>query len=1482
VPTTHTKPIAGLCWSLFAGVLLAAALPGDALAQVSNTAYIATPPGVTDTDPDNNTSTVVTPLAGAVATTKSASPATGTTVAVGQTITYTLTTVVSDGPLTTALQLSDTLGAGLAFGAVTSAGSFSCGTGNPVICTLPAGTVPGSYSVSYTATVTSAATTSVGNTVAADQGTCTDCSTSHPLLAISTTKSVDVGDGTPVQRGQTLVYTVTTQISGAGTTGSPLVLVDTLGAGLTFAAITSPGAFTCVGGNPVRCTLPSGTAPGSYPVSYSATVDDTATTSVGNSVVPDHGTCTDCTTTNPLVGIVTGKSASPATGTQVAAGDTITYSLTTTITGGDLTQPLTLTDTLGSGLVFGAVTSAGSFSCNATNPVTCTLPAGTAAGTYTVQYTATVDAAATIAVRNSVVPSDGECDDCETLHPLVAVLTRKSSDVGNGSGVQAGQTLNYTLTTVINGGPLATALVLTDTLGPGLAFGAVTSAGSFSCNAANPVVCTLPAGTAAGTYAVTYSAVVQAAATVQVNNTVVPNQGGCVDCSTTNPLISITTTKTSDVGDGTAVERDQLIAYTVTVSISGGGALGSAFTITDTLGAGLSLHTITNAGAYHCSAANPIVCTLPSGTPAGTYAVTYTALVEADAVTSVSNSVVPSDGECSTCRTENPLNDPALTYEKSVQLPAGRDAAMVGDTLVYTLTVTVATASTTTATILTDTAGTGLLLVEVTSPGPFACSSNAPLVCTLPAGTAPGTYALSYTATVTASARGSVSNTVVGTGDDGPSCGGTCTTDTPVLTPAVDVSKSADPSSGSRLQRGQTVTYTLTAVIANAPLTAPLVLTDTPDPGLTIGALPRECAIAGPTVVCTLPTGTAVGTHTIRYPATVNPQAASVVNNAVSATGGGPQVPGCDNCTTQHQIDEPLLRIVKTAGAREVKVGDLVLYTLRIENVGGVDLVGGSIVDTTPAGFSFVAGSLQQDGASPLTVSGAGPIRLGSLDLAVGGKITVSYLMRVGAGVRQGTHINQAQVQSSYGDPISNVATAQVVLTSDPLTDESLIHGTVFDDRDGDGWQDRADLGDVRVRGGFAEDDYVPGSTTVDRGNGQQPLSDASAPMLHGIALGALSARQSDADPAERHRIVVRQRLRQARFNDDFVLTSREGYTLRMDADGNTTIERSGDAAKGLNAAVPSVRRVVSEGADGTVVEYDIRNAGVDERGIPGVRVASVEGLLMETDQFGRYHLVGIDGGGWEHGRNFVLKVDPATLPPGARFTTDNPLLRRITPGVPVRFDWGVQLPPGTIPGGTEHVEVVLGKVLFAPGSASIADRHLPAIDRMAEQMRGRRGEVVVSATGEPPALAFARAGALKQALEQRLTPQDRAGLEISVRDGDDGQAPLIAGWSDGGNVLGTLLFDSGRATIRPEYGELLDRMAEALERGGGGRVAIVGHTDVHGSHTYNTQLGLRRAKAVFDALVQRLSPPVRAKVQVEASADPRKPVGTPPAEAGQ
>jgi hypothetical protein len=80
-----------------------------------------------------------------------------------------------------------------------------------------------------------------------------------------------------------------------------------------------------------------------------------------------------------------------------------------------------------------------------------------------------------------------------------------------------------------------------------------------------------------------------------------------------------------------------------------------------------------------------------------------------------------------------------------------------------------------------------------------------------------------------------------------------------------------------------------------------------------------------------------------------------------------------------------------------------------------------------------------------------------------------------------------------------------------------------------------------------------------------------------------------------------------------------------------------------------------------------------DEEGLPGVRIFTVEGYIITTDKYGRFHLLNIKGGEWSRGRNFMMKIDPLSLPKGSEFTTANPLVRRITPGIPARFDFGIK-----------------------------------------------------------------------------------------------------------------------------------------------------------------------------------------------------------------
>ena len=82
---------------------------------------------------------------------------------------------------------------------------------------------------------------------------------------------------------------------------------------------------------------------------------------------------------------------------------------------------------------------------------------------------------------------------------------------------------------------------------------------------------------------------------------------------------------------------------------------------------------------------------------------------------------------------------------------------------------------------------------------------------------------------------------------------------------------------------------------------------------------------------------------------------------------------------------------------------------------------------------------------------------------------------------------------------------------------------------------------------------------------------------------------------------------------------------------------------------------------------------GEDEPGIPGVRLATVEGLLIETDANGRYHVAAVEVANASRGANFILKLDPATLPDGARVVSQNPRVLRITQSLMSRIDFAVQ-----------------------------------------------------------------------------------------------------------------------------------------------------------------------------------------------------------------
>ncbi|NNE58302.1 MAG: DUF11 domain-containing protein [Hellea sp.] len=82
------------------------------------------------------------------------------------------------------------------------------------------------------------------------------------------------------------------------------------------------------------------------------------------------------------------------------------------------------------------------------------------------------------------------------------------------------------------------------------------------------------------------------------------------------------------------------------------------------------------------------------------------------------------------------------------------------------------------------------------------------------------------------------------------------------------------------------------------------------------------------------------------------------------------------------------------------------------------------------------------------------------------------------------------------------------------------------------------------------------------------------------------------------------------------------------------------------------------------------------EPGLPGVRLVTVNGDIITTDQFGRYHIPCAAIADSEHGTNFLLKADVRTLPLGFTPTTENPRVVRATRGKFVKMNFGAAFRP--------------------------------------------------------------------------------------------------------------------------------------------------------------------------------------------------------------
>ncbi|UXF67394.1 DUF7927 domain-containing protein [Rhodococcus qingshengii] len=1051
---------------------------------------------------------------------KSSSPPTGETVNIGQSITYTLN-FENPGTAPATIDYTDyladviddgTVAVGAATGGLTAAlnGADKIKVGG----TLPAG---GKGTVTYTVTVKDGGNKVLNNYLVPGTTTppttcdpATNLCTTHPMPGFTLTKTADPVSGSTVQAGDTITYTVTGANTGR-TALTPATITDDLSAVLNNAAVIPGSLKATIDGAPVAAPTLSGStlswsanlpAGKSVVLTYQVKVNAgvAAGTVLNNKVTgtakPPTGpdiTPPPVETNHSVPGFTLAKTADPISGSTVQAGESIKYTVTGTNTGKTKLDPVQINDDLGAVLNNAAVVPG---SLKATiDGASVAVP--TLSGT-TLSWTGVLEAGKSVVLTYEVKVNDGVAagtvlnnkvtgtakpptgpditpPPVETNHSVPGFTVAKTADPASGTGVNAGQTITYTVTGTNTGKTTLNPVVLTDDLSKVLdnatlvdgslkatVDGAAAAAPTLSGTALSWTGVLEPGKSVVLTYQVKINDGVAGGVLInnKVTGTAKPPTGPEITpppVTTEHPVLSpkIAVVKSSDPVSGSNVVAGQDIKYTLSFSNTGNGA-GEVAYFDD-------LRQVVDKGALSGLTADaPLVATMVGGdgfSVTGTLAagetktVTYSVKVNADVVGGVfvNNFVVPGttppvdppevcDPATQLCTT-HPVVSPKIAVVKSSD-PVSGSNVVAGQDIKYTLSFSNTGNGAGEVAYFDDLRG----LLDDADLVAGGLSADAPLTAAM-VGTdgfsVTGTLAagesktVTYTVTVKADAdrvAANADNTVLnfvvpGTTppvDPPEVCDPAtqlCTTH-PVQVPGFTVAKAADPASGTNVAAGQTITYTVTGSNTGNTTLDPVVLTDDlskvlDNATLVDGSLKATvdgAAAAAPTLSGTTLTWTgaleAGKSVVLTYQVKINDGVAggTLINNKVTGTAKPPTGPEITPppVTTEHPVVSPKIAVVKSSdpvSGSNVVAGQDIKYTLTFSNTGNGagevayfddlrQVVDKGALSGLAADAPLVATMVGTDGFS---VTGT---------LAAGETKTVTYSVKVNADVVGGVFVN--------------------------------------------------------------------------------------------------------------------------------------------------------------------------------------------------------------------------------------------------------------------------------------------------------------------------------------------------------------------------------------------------------------------------------------------------------------------------------------------
>ena len=540
---------------------------------------------------------------------------------------------------------------------------------------------------------------------------------------------------------------------------------------------------------------------------------------------------------------------------------------------------------------------------------------------------------------------------------------------------------------------------------------------------------------------------------------------------------------------------------------------------------------------------------------------------------------------------------------------------------------------------------------------------------------------------------------------------------------------------------GAFVVYTIT--VAN---TGNVVLDN-----VTVAEVAGFTGILTGTTPFALAIGATDSTHfVVKHQLTNAEMLAGHVDNQVLATGtntaknlnatwlSDPNDPAQHNVTVTKLIASPSMAVIKSFTVTDANgngvndAGDTINYTFTVTNTGNIDLSNVTIAD--PA-------------ATLLTTGPIALLKVGQTDKTT---FTAQHLIML-TDVAAGVYSNQATLTATE-IPVGVKSDRPNSGSATPLPTVTAL-STV-----------KPILTKVAKRSQVKRGEIVPYIITASNVNGgPYQLVDIMPPGFSYVGGSAL-VNGAPITPVINATILTFGNL--TPVNTKIILTL--NLTAQASLSGGQFINNARLIDPATNAVLGVAQATVEVIPEATFDCSDVIGRVFDDiigdglmrdgnKGVAGVRLATVNGTLITTDAEGRFHIPCAAIPDSAIGSNFILKIDPRSLPLGYKITSENPRVVRLTRGKMTEINFGVAR--------VHDVKVDLEPVAFDPNSADLTERWSLGIDRLVEILRKRRSDLtlVYHRGGESDDLAHARVAAVAAMVTEAFAAA-KGGYELNVK----------------------------------------------------------------------------------------------------------------------